>query len=155
MDASGWRNPLPRRLKLGLWSHPWWIIGIYSLTALFFLLFALFMEGYKTIKWGPSRIPGVPTVPSSIKSTSLEFMALKRVKVMSNSIATVTMQSKLNTWVTRIFIAIVLQCAAIYLISMLPGTRSPFWLGITLQGFTYGSAAVYYASWGKEPVEKY
>jgi hypothetical protein len=140
---------------LELWSHPWWIIGLYSLTALFFLLFALFMASYKTIKGGPTQVPGVLPVPSSIKSTSLDYTALKRMEVMSSYIATVSKRPKLNTWVTRIFIAIVLQCAAIYLISTFPGTRSPFWLGITLQGFTYGSAAVYYASWGKEPVEDY
>lgn len=138
-----------------LWSHPWWIIGLYSLTALFFLLFALFMASYKTIKDVPSQVPGMIIVPSSIKSTSLEYTALKRIEVKSDSIATVPKQPKLNIWVTRIFIAIVIQCAAIYLISTFPGTRSPFWLGISLQGFTYGSAAVYYASWGKEPVENY
>lgn len=56
-----------------------------------------------------------------------------------------------DSWVTRLFIAIVLQCAALYLISQFPGVRSPFWLGVVLQGFTYGSAALFYASGGDEP----
>jgi hypothetical protein len=58
----------------------------------------------------------------------------------------------LNVWVTRIFIAIVLQCTALYLMSRFPGMESPFWLGIVLQGFTYGSAALFYAS-GKNELE--
>lgn len=58
----------------------------------------------------------------------------------------------LNVWVTRIFIAIVLQCTALYLMSTFPGMESPFWLGIVLQGFTYGSAALFYAS-GKNELE--
>jgi hypothetical protein len=56
----------------------------------------------------------------------------------------------IDTWVTRLFIAIVLISAAIFLISQCPGFQSPFWLGIVLQGFTYGSAALFYVSGGDE-----
>ena len=142
-----------RRLKVELWSHPWWIIGLYSLTGLFFLLFALLIASYRTLRGELSQGSGIALASTSIESTPLGYTTLGQMGIGSTAIAGATRQPKLNTWVNRIFIAIVLQCAAIYLISAYPGTRSPFWLGITLQGFTYGSAAVYYASWGKEPYE--
>ena len=56
----------------------------------------------------------------------------------------------ISTWVTRLFIAIVLISATIYLVSQCPGFQSPFWLGLVLQGFTYGSAYLFYASGGDE-----
>ena len=56
----------------------------------------------------------------------------------------------IDTWVTRLFIGIVLISAAIFLISQCPGFQSPFWLGVVLQGFTYGSAALFYVSGGDE-----
>jgi len=56
----------------------------------------------------------------------------------------------IGTWVTRLFIAIVLISTTIFLISQCPGFQSPFWLGIVLQGFTYGSAALFYVSGGDE-----
>lgn len=56
----------------------------------------------------------------------------------------------IGTWVTRLFIAIVLISAAIFLFSQCPGFQSPFWLGIVLQGFTYVSAALFYVSGGDE-----
>jgi hypothetical protein len=34
--------------------------------------------------------------------------------------------------------------------SQFPGIQSPYWLGIALQGFTYGSAALFYSSGGDE-----
>jgi hypothetical protein len=57
---------------------------------------------------------------------------------------------KASKWVTRIFIAIVLQCGGLYLISQFPGMNSPFWFGIALQGFSFGSAALFYISGGDE-----
>jgi predicted cobalt transporter CbtA len=56
----------------------------------------------------------------------------------------------ISTWVTRLFIAIVLISAIIYLVSQCPGFQSPFWLGFVLQGFTYGSAYLFYVSGGDE-----
>jgi len=62
--------------------------------------------------------------------------------------------SGLDPWVTRIFIVIALQSAAIYLISICPGMADPLWLGIVLLGLTYGSAAVYYASGDEGPYDE-
>jgi hypothetical protein len=56
----------------------------------------------------------------------------------------------ISAWVMRLFIAIVLISAALYLVSQCPGFQSPFWLGIVLQGFTYGSAYLFYVSGGDE-----
>lgn len=134
-----------------LWSYPWWILGLYSLTALFMLLFALFLASYRVFERKLPRGSVAILAPTSMASTPLSYTSLERMDLHSPSGSAEMTRSKLSNWVTRIFIAIVLQCAAIYLISAYPGTQSPFWLGITLQGFTYGSAAVYYASWGKDP----
>ena len=58
---------------------------------------------------------------------------------------------RLETWLARIFVAIVLQCAALFILSQLPGFKSPSWLGIVLQGFTYGSATLFYMSGRDDP----
>lgn len=138
---------------MDLWSYPWWILGLYSLTALFLLLFAIFIAGYTVLKRELPNSPGTILKSTSMKSTPLGYTSLGHMGLHAPSRTVGTARSRLSPWVTRIFIAIVLQCAAIYLISAYPGTKSPFWLGIILQGFTYGSAAVYYASWGNEPAD--
>jgi len=51
-----------------------------------------------------------------------------------------------SSWVTRIFVAIVLHCVAISLLSQHPAFQSPLWLGLLLQGFAYASALTYYLS---------
>ena len=130
-----------------LWGHPWWILGLYSLAALFMLLFALFLASHRVIRRSLPQGPGAALASTPMESTPLGYTALEGVTMRPSHEG--AWGSRLNPWVTRIFIAIVLQCAAIYLVSAYPGTGSPFWLGITLQGFTYGSAAVYYASWGE------
>jgi len=51
-----------------------------------------------------------------------------------------------SSWVTRIFVAIVLHCAALSLLSQHPAFQSPLWLGLLLQSFSYASAFIYYLS---------
>ena len=134
-----------------LLSYPWWVLGLFSLTAFFMLLFALFLARYRIFRKELTHGQGTILASAYMESTSLGYTALEGAGLYSSP-KTIN-SSKLSPWVTRIFIAIVLQCAAIYLISAYPGTESPFWLGITLQCFTYGSAAVCYASWGREPYD--
>lgn len=135
---------------MDLWSYPWWMLSLYSLTALFMLLFAIFIASYSLSRRRPPRSSGATLASTSMDVTTLAYTALSRIALNSPSGSVGPTQSRLSTWATRIFIAIVLQCTAIYLISTYPGTKSPLWLGIILQGFTYGSAAVCCASWGKE-----
>jgi len=59
-----------------------------------------------------------------------------------------------SIWTTRIFIAIVLSCVGVYLISQYPGASSPVWLGIVLQVFIYVSAFLFYKMWGKTEEEE-
>lgn len=114
------------------------------------LLFALFLASYRALRRLP-RGSGSALASTSMESTPLRYTTLEGAGLHAPSED--VRNSRLSPWVTRIFVAIVIQCAAIYLISAYPGTDSPFWLGIILQGFTYGSAAVYYASWGGEPYD--
>jgi hypothetical protein len=44
------------------------------------------------------------------------------------------------------FVSIVVLCAALFLLSQLPGWESPVWLGLALQAFTYFSAAIFQVS---------
>ncbi|RLI09529.1 hypothetical protein DRO42_04010 [Candidatus Bathyarchaeota archaeon] len=136
-----------------LWSYPWWVLGLYSLTALFMLLFGLFLASYRVFKDEFVQGSGTILAPTYMRSTPLGYTTMAQTGLYAAPRAARRRGSRLGPWVTRIFVAIVLQCAAIYLISAYPGTRSPFWLGIILQGFTYGSAAVFYASWSKAPDE--
>jgi len=116
-----------------------------SLTVLFMLLFGLFIASYRALR---GRIGGAyhclspPYMrPSRISTASPSGPNLQEVPVLGGG-----QGQGLDKWVTRLFIAIVLQCAALYLMSQLPGVQSPFWLGIVLQGYSYGSAALFYAS---------
>jgi len=60
--------------------------------------------------------------------------------------------SGLSRWVDRVFVAIAVSCAALGLLAQVPGSQSPVWLGLTLQGFIYGSAFIFYtASGGQNP----
>lgn len=148
---SSRNSRLVRRVNVELWSLPWWILGLYSLTALFTLLFSLSLASYRVFERGLLHGSDAILASAYIDSTPLGCTPLEGAGLSSHSKASRRRGEGLSPWVTRIFIAIVLQCAAIYLISAYPGTESPFWLGIVLQGFTYGSAAVCYASWGWEP----
>ena len=136
-----------------LWSYPWWTLSLYSLTALFMLLFGLFLARCRVLRRVLLHGSDAVLTSACIDLTPLGCMSLEGTGLSSPSKAARHRGEGLSPWVTRIFIAIVLQCAAIYLISAYPGTESPFWLGIVLQGFTYGSAAVCYASWGRDPYE--
>jgi len=127
------------------------VLGLYSLTGLFMLLFAIALASYRTLRMGSLHGSGAGLASVYMDSTPLGYTTMDQAGLHAASAAARRGSTGLSSWVNRIFIAIVLQCAAIYLISSYPGTRSPFWLGVILQGFTYGSAAVYYASWGKEP----
>jgi hypothetical protein len=55
-----------------------------------------------------------------------------------------------STWITRLFIAIVIVCNVLFLISQHPRLQNPLWFGIVLQGFTYGSAAIFYGAEGDD-----
>ena len=139
-----------------LWSGNWWILGLMSLAVLFMLLFGLFIVSYKILKrnvgignYGDLLTPYEG--PSLTGSSSFNGGVVKKYTASIVELEN-EQYDRLNTWVTRIFIAIVLQCTALYLMSRFPGMESPFWLGIALQGFTYGSAALFYAS-GKNELE--
>jgi hypothetical protein len=122
-----------------------------SLTVLFTLLFGLFIASCRVfgrwLGWGSNRSPPMSTVEAPF----LGQIALARVCSQPLHRLGTGVPQSLNTWTTRLFIAIVLQSAALFLVSQFPGIQSPLWLGIALQGFTYGSAALFYASGGGEP----
>jgi hypothetical protein len=139
-----------------LWSGNWWILGLMSLVVLFMLLFGLFIVSYKILKrnvgignYGELMTPygGSSLIGSSSFKGGIVTKYPAAIVESENE-----QYDRLNIWVSRIFIAIVLQCTALYLMSRFPGTESPFWLGIVLQGFTYSSAALFYAS-GKNELE--
>jgi hypothetical protein len=126
-----------------------------SLVVLFMLLFGLFIVSYKILKrnvgMGSYESPVTPYGDSSLigGSSFSEGIITKYPAIVESETGQF---DGLNVWVTRIFIAIVLQCSALYLVSRFPGMESPFWFGIVLHGFTYGSAALFYAS-GKNEME--
>ena len=117
-----------------------------SLTALFILLFGLFIASYRMfrrgLRSGSFRDLNHPSIEISFQGP----LTLNRAYTQVSSASGNSSPKLFSTWVTRIFAAIVLQCAAIYLISQFPGFQSPFWLGIVLQAYTYGSAYIFYVS---------
>jgi hypothetical protein len=133
---------------LGLLSHPWWMLGLLSLTLMFMLLFGLFISSYRVFKrrlgWGNGGLVASPMSAMSLGSLTGKTIRLDAMPGLDD------VGKKASRWVTRIFIAIVLQCGGLYLISQFPGMNSPFWFGIALQGFSFGSAALFYISGGDE-----
>ena len=112
------------------------------------LLFGLVIASYRVFKtkigWGQGAFSAAPVGSLAMGSTSYPSSGV----LLSDSDGG---GERLMKWVTRIFIAIVLQCAALFLISQYPGVQSPFWLGIVLQGYTFVSAGLFYISGGDDP----
>ena len=112
------------------------------------LLFGLFLSSYRVFKrrlgWGEG---GLAVSPVSV--TSLGWLTGKAVRLDAMP-GLEDGATKASKWVTRIFIAIVLQCGGLYLISQFPGMNTPFWFGIALQGFSFCSAALFYISGGDD-----
>ena len=133
---------------LGLLSHPWWMLGLLSLTLMFMLLFGLFISSYRVFKrrlgWGSGGLAVSTMSAMSLGSLSGNAVQLDAMPGLDDGVM------RASKWVTRIFIAIVLQCGGLYLISQFPGMNTPFWFGIALQGFSFGSAALFYISGGDE-----
>ena len=119
-----------------------------GLSILFILLASLFTA---SVKWiGKSGLWSSGGFASYGMDASL---FVDRVLLASKKPGVIFSERKNNwisTWVTRLFVAIVLISATIYLVSQCPGFQSPFWLGFVLQGFTYGSAYLFYVSGGDE-----
>lgn len=138
----------PRWKYLELLSQPWWMLGLLSLTLMFMLLFGLFISSYRVFKrrlgWGDGGLTVSPMAAMSIGSLSGKPVRLDAMPGLEEE------GSRASKWVTRIFIAIAVQCGGLYLISQYPGINAPFWFGIALQGFSFGSAALFYISGGDE-----
>jgi hypothetical protein len=110
------------------------------------LLFGLFIASQRVFRKGIGGGPYIGPSHSNIEITFRGPATLDGAYIQRTPTSGSCCPKLLNTWVTRIFAAIVLQCAAIYLISQFSGFPSPFWLGIVLQAYTYGSAYLFYAS---------
>lgn len=136
-------------IDIELWSHPWWVFGLMSLTILFIFLLTMFIASYKKLRkeqrWNIYGIISQPPNNPFSENYFIPVQAPSRTSSLNEG------GYSIDTWPTRIFIAIVLQCVALFLLSQLPGFQSPFWLGIVLQGYTYGSAALFYASGMDDP----
>jgi len=65
--------------------------------------------------------------------------------------------SRCESWqsllINRLYVAIALQCSTAYVISTLLRDYPQFWSGLLPLGLIYGSAAIVYASWLREPDE--
>jgi len=121
-----------------------------SLTVLFTLLFGLFIASCRVFSGWLGRVSNRRPPISAFEAPFLGQKAPTRAQTQPHQRIGVGGPQSFNTWTTRLFIGIVLQSAVLFLISQFPGIQSPYWLGMALQGFTYGSAALFYASGGDE-----
>lgn len=124
------------------------MLGLLSLTLLFMLLFGLFISSYRVFKrrlgWGNGGLTISPMNVMSLGSLTGKAVNFNPMPGLDDG------GERISKWVTRIFIAIVLQCGGLYLISQFPGINTPFWFGVALQGFSFGSAALFYISGGDD-----
>ena len=112
------------------------------------LLFGLLISSYRVFKrrlgWGNRGF-------SAFQKNAMNLGSLTGKAVKIDSMPGLDEGGeRISKWVTRIFIAIVLQCGGLYLISQLPGMNTPFWFGVALQGFSFGSASLFYISGGDD-----
>lgn len=120
-----------------------------SLTIFFTLLFVVFVASYRVLKRDERG-----SLYANVSSPYFDVLPagyIIPVQALSKTPDPNKECYSLETWLTRIFVAIILQCATIFILSQLPGFKSPFWLGIVLQGFTYGSATLFYMSGRDDP----
>jgi len=54
---------------------------------------------------------------------------------------------KIDELAIKIYFTILAFSACLQIYSMIPGSGSTFWIGLTSQSFLYGSSAIYYLSW--------
>lgn len=124
------------------------MLGLLSLTLLFMLLFSLFISSYRVFKrrlgWGNGGLTISPMNVMSLGSLTGKAVNFNPMPGLDDG------GERISKWVTRIFIAIVLKCGGLYLISQFPGINTPFWFGVVLQGFSFGSAALFYISGGDD-----
>ena len=104
----------------------WWALGLLDLTVLFVLLLVLtagqWLQHQKIVHILNEALISAPIPKTALRSKP----------------------SLTSSWMTRIFVVIVLHCAILSLLSQHSAFQSPLWLGLILQGFTYASAFVYY-----------
>jgi len=80
---------------------------------------------------------------------SLTLLAILRVRIPSQQPSMVEDQPSrhlIDPWMDRLLVATILISSITSLLSTIPGVERPSWLFLALQGFTYTSAALYYAS---------
>ena len=124
------------------------MLGLLSLTVLFMLLFGLFISSYRVFKrrlgWGHGGLTASTMNAMILGSPAGKAVNFDSLPGLDDG------GGRISKWVTRLFIAIVLQCGGLYLISQFPGMNTPFWFGVALQGFSFGSAALFYVSGGDD-----
>ena len=120
-----------------------------SLTIFFTLLFVVFVASHRVLKRDERGSLYDNISPPHFDALSAGYVI--SVQALPKTSDPNKEGYSLETWLTRIFVAIVLQCAALFILSQLPGFKSPVWLGIVLQGFTYGSATLFYMSGREDP----
>ena len=135
-------------MEIQLLAHFWWELGLLFLSILFILLLALRSVSNNSI--GKSGVLGSWGFISCVKDTPRVLDGAFEKSKNKSMIYYCNYNDWISTWVTRVFLTIVLLSAVIYLFSQCPGFRSPLWLGFVLQGFTYGSAYLFYVSDGNE-----
>lgn len=126
----------------------WWALGLLGIGLLFLLLFVCYLMSRRSIHAeeaylaahgdsGLNHPNSGQQEPDALESNALAALVVrirKRYRFWS-------------AWATRMFVAIVLSCAGVYLFSKFSGVASPSWLGFALQAFSYGSAFLFYKTW--------
>ncbi|HDI53049.1 MAG TPA: hypothetical protein ENF89_02730 [Candidatus Bathyarchaeota archaeon] len=79
---------------------------------------------------------------------SLTLLAILRVRMPPQPSMGEDQPSRhlIDPWMDRLLVSTILLSSITSLLSTIPGVERPSWLFLALQGFTYTSAALYYAS---------
>lgn len=80
---------------------------------------------------------------------SLTLLVILRVRIPSQQPSMGEDQPSrhlIDPWMDRLLVTTILISSITSLLSTIPGVERPSWLFLALQGFTYTSAALYYAS---------
>jgi len=128
----------------------WWFFALVGVGFLFLLMLLSYLMCHYFIRVEEAQYVARSDLdPNYLDSNSLEVTTLEPNDLYA---PVIRIRRRYRVWsarTTHTFIAIVLSCTGVYMISLYPEVTSPFWLGFVLQAFIYASAFLFYKTWRK------
>lgn len=129
----------------------WWILGLGELSVLFLLLAVCFIVSHHYIR----AETAVYAMRTELDPNYLDLNELDVTSMEYNSLyaPVVRIRRRFEFWsrlATRLYVALVVSSAVIYIVSRFPlSSPSPFWFIVLLQAYAFAGAYLTYKTWRK------